>query len=143
MRRRIELLDQQLGDFAPLQQRLNQLWLERILARNVLTLLPDYQQILQENRDQMQLPGWWYRGRRQEYEGSWVQTWRHHGGSPEKNLGRANCGVSVYSRWVSDRPYCPYHRTMYSTGGIRNDISCQRPYAARRGYTRSSARTYR
>ena len=61
MKRRDERLDQRLGDFAPLHRAINEIHLERLLDRYGIALVCDYPQILFEHRDQMRLPGWWYR----------------------------------------------------------------------------------
>lgn len=61
MQRRNERLDQRLGDFAPLDRAINEIHLERLLERYGIALVCDYPQILFEHRDQMRLPGWWYR----------------------------------------------------------------------------------
>lgn len=81
MKRKDERLDQRLGDFAPLRRPINEIQLERLLDRYGLALVWDYPQILFEHRDQMQLPGWWYRGLDREYEGSryaFSACSRHH-----------------------------------------------------------------
>lgn len=67
MKRKDERLDQRLGDFAPLRRPINEIQLERLLDRYGIALVCDYPQILFEHRDQLLLPGWWYREYWQEY----------------------------------------------------------------------------
>ena len=58
MKRRNDRLDQQLGDFGPLRQPIDEIALERLLDRYGLALVCDYPQILFERPGEWALPGW-------------------------------------------------------------------------------------
>ena len=67
MKRKMDRLDQRLGDFGPLQRPINELDVERLLDRYGVALVCDYPELLFERRDQLLLPGWRYREAVPEY----------------------------------------------------------------------------
>jgi len=136
VKRKMDRLDQRLGDFAPLQRPINELDVERLLDRYGIALVCDYPQLLFERQEGLLLPGWRYRDALHEYprftyiwpkhpdemqsaseRGAFSQTRRN---PPDRLLGRLSDAYQVL-----DEIYAPVQRTSrprQSSSGYRAKV---------------------